>query len=44
MTPWSRRRDTRDKFAKSETVRHMDTKEQREGQRKKETKGIDKGR
>ncbi len=42
LRPWrerSRRRDTRDKCAKRETVRHMDTKEQREGQRKKETDG-----
>ncbi len=47
MRPWrerSRRRDTRDKCAKRETVRHMDTKEQREGQRKKKTRGIAKGR
>jgi hypothetical protein len=42
LTPWRERssgRDTRDKGAKIE--RH---KEQRKGQRKKETKGIDKGR
>jgi hypothetical protein len=45
LTPWreqSRRRDTRDKGAEIE--RHMETKEQREGRRKKETRGIDKGR
>ncbi len=42
MAPWreqSRRRDIRDKCAKIETVRHMDTKEQRRGRGRRRPEG-----